>query len=286
VERVTINPSRRTFIFGNQQKITNFQTNLAMQSLLSVVLAVLLLNSYVSALQRPFSLFSQKTCTHRRNSLHPKILASVSGNDQRDHGSISPQFSAIGSVDPQPKSNSTVFYSVESFTSFYNKMLAQYPLPTKILSSATIGAVSDLLLQVLSNKSSPRNLLASLDLRRTLVFFTVCGLYFAPVISFWFDLLSRIPFPKEFSNTGKVISMLTIDQTIGAAAVTTGFFYAFELVSALLLLILAANLLKFNISLSPVTRWSPGSTRYFAPLCEPGFVYYRSWYLGCAAELV
>lgn len=110
---------------------------------------------------------------------------------------------------------------------WYNNKLEKHPMVTKIVSSGVIGGMSDLLIQALSNKGA----LGGFDLRRSLVFSVVCAFYFAPVVNAWFTLLSKIPFPAQLSDTGKVIGMVAIDQTVGNAIVSAGFFYAFEIVS-------------------------------------------------------
>jgi hypothetical protein len=112
---------------------------------------------------------------------------------------------------------------------WYNYQLEKRPMVTKVVSSGLIGALSDILTQLYLQRNLKGGL-AALDLRRVAVFTSVCALYFAPVIDAWFGFLSRIRFPKQFSDTGKAVGMVAIDQTLGAALVTSGFFYAFELV--------------------------------------------------------
>jgi hypothetical protein len=112
---------------------------------------------------------------------------------------------------------------------WYNYQLEKRPMVTKVVSSGLIGALSDVLTQMYLQRNLKGGL-AALDLRRIAVFSSVCALYFAPVIDAWFGFLSRIRFPKHWSDTGKAVGMVAIDQTVGAALVTSGFFYAFELV--------------------------------------------------------
>lgn len=110
----------------------------------------------------------------------------------------------------------------------YNNMLDKFPLTTKIVSSGVLGAISDVIIQSLSHRSLDKAF--ELDYRRLLVFTTVCGLYFAPVVDGWFTLLSKIPLPAQLSGTSKAVAMVVLDQTLGALIVTSGFFFAFELV--------------------------------------------------------
>lgn len=111
---------------------------------------------------------------------------------------------------------------------WYNDKLEKHPMLTKVVSSGVIGGLSDVLIQTLNARKGK---LASFDFRRTAVFSAVCAFYFAPVINTWFNMLSKIPFPARISDTSKVLGMVAIDQTVGNAIVTAGFFYAFEIVS-------------------------------------------------------
>lgn len=110
---------------------------------------------------------------------------------------------------------------------WYNNKLEKHPMVTKVVSSGLIGGLSDLLIQALAAR---KGAFGGFDLRRSLVFSVVCAFYFAPVVNAWFTLLSKIQFPAQLSDTGKVIGMVAIDQTVGNAIVSTGFFYAFEIV--------------------------------------------------------
>jgi hypothetical protein len=109
----------------------------------------------------------------------------------------------------------------------YSDLLEKHPYRTKIISSGIIGAIGDTLIQLWKIK---QNSLYKFDYRRLLVFSTVAGLYIAPVINVWFNFLNKFPIPKSFNNVGKALVMIALDQTVGAVVVTTGFFYAFELV--------------------------------------------------------
>lgn len=110
----------------------------------------------------------------------------------------------------------------------YNSLLEKYPLSTKMMTASVLGGLSDVLVQTMSHKAADKPF--QLDLQRVAVFTAVCGMYFAPVVNAWFTFLSKLPFPPQLSDTGKVLAMLVVDQTIGAAIVTGGFFYAFEMV--------------------------------------------------------
>lgn len=125
----------------------------------------------------------------------------------------------------------------------YNHCLLSYPYTTKILSSALIGGLGDLLIQSLpyflnpsssssSSSLSPITPTLKIDWRRFAVFTSVSGLYIAPVIHWWFEWLNSLKVVKE-AETGvkKALVMIGIDQTVGNVVVNGGFFYAFELVS-------------------------------------------------------
>jgi hypothetical protein len=114
---------------------------------------------------------------------------------------------------------------VDSMLGWYTYQLEKRPATTKAVTSGLIAAMGDVMSQVLLKPGG------MVDLRRVAVFGTIGGLYFAPVIDAWFSFLARLPFPREWSHTARSVAMTAIDQTLGAALITSGFFYAFELVS-------------------------------------------------------
>jgi hypothetical protein len=113
-----------------------------------------------------------------------------------------------------------------SLLNSYTGMLETSPYPTKIITSAIIGAVGDYIVQIYQSRKSN----ASIDFRRVMVFATVCGLYIAPVIHVWFNYLNGIKFLSGLGNVQKALSMMLVDQSIGATVITLGFFFAFEAV--------------------------------------------------------
>lgn len=135
---------------------------------------------------------------------------------------------SIQALDHEDKSLNRNSYALSNLFESYNNMLDKYPLPTKIISSGILGAISDVIIQSLSHRGLDKAF--DLDYRRLLVFTAVCGLYFAPVVDGWFSLLSKIPLPAQLSGTSKAVAMVVLDQTLGALIVTSGFFFAFELV--------------------------------------------------------
>ncbi|KAJ1430954.1 hypothetical protein B484DRAFT_448619 [Ochromonadaceae sp. CCMP2298] len=112
----------------------------------------------------------------------------------------------------------------------YNRILSKHPIATKILSSGIIGGLGDLLVQAINiNKKG-----GAIDFRRVAVFTSVCGFYIAPVIDLWFQWLNTLAFPAVLGETGKVLTTLFIDQTLGAVTINAGFFLAFELAQRLI----------------------------------------------------
>lgn len=121
---------------------------------------------------------------------------------------------------------------------WYDDCLNQYPLFTKAITSLLIGAFSDVLIQHLEN--------GRLNMQRVVLFAAVSGFYAGPVVHYWYNLLEQLPqivIPLlTFSSTAahgsrlvKTLTMLAIDQTLGALILNVGFFYAFELVSMMII---------------------------------------------------
>lgn len=96
-----------------------------------------------------------------------------------------------------------------------------------MITSAIIGALGDYIIQSYESRITKK----ALDFRRIIVFGTVCGLYVAPVIHNWFNFLNSMPFLVNMSNLPKALAMMLVDQSIGATAISFGFFFAFEAVS-------------------------------------------------------
>ena len=110
----------------------------------------------------------------------------------------------------------------------YNRSLLTHPYLTKIISSAIVGGLGDILIQFWLPYS--KGLTPKFDLRRFLVFTSVAGFYIAPVLHVWFNYLNYFPVPSTFNRVAKSLVMIFLDQTIGAVVVNGGFFFAFELV--------------------------------------------------------
>lgn len=117
-----------------------------------------------------------------------------------------------------------------SLLQMYEKVLVASPWTTKIISSAVIGGLGDVLIQWVENKKKGTT---GFDLRRFAVFTSVAGLYIAPSINMWFTYLNNIKRFDSQSNFWKAMYMMIIDQTAGAVIINGGFFYAFALANAL-----------------------------------------------------
>ena len=125
---------------------------------------------------------------------------------------------------------------VSRFSSTVQNLLLQYsnclttrPYVTKIVSSAIVGGLGDLLIQYLNGGNS----LLSFNLRRWIVFTSVAGFYIAPSIHLWFDWLAGLPLPASFNGFKVALVQMLLDQTIGAVVINAGFFYAFQLSDSL-----------------------------------------------------
>ena len=140
---------------------------------------------------------------------------SIPGDDKINSGD---DFNEKNSKD----AGAILFFS--SLLKSYTTLLDKSPYPTKMITSAFIGALGDYLVQSFEARKA-------LDLRRVVVFATVCGLYIAPVIHVWFEYLNVMPFLANMGKYSKAFAMMFVDQSVGATIITLGFFYAFEAVS-------------------------------------------------------
>lgn len=110
----------------------------------------------------------------------------------------------------------------------YSELLAAHSYPTRIISSAIIGSVGDILIQQverMTTKKTPK----PFSIRRVFVFALVAAFYIAPVIACWFDWLSAAPFLSGMAAEKKAFFMMLLDQTFGAVIINFFFFFAFEL---------------------------------------------------------
>ena len=124
-------------------------------------------------------------------------------------------------------SQAGVLLFLSSLLDSYTGLLENIPYPTKMVTSAIIGALGDFLVQAYEGRKTRKQL----DFRRMIVFATVCGLYIAPVIHVWFEYLNKLSFLANMGKYSKAFWMMFVDQSVGATVITLGFFFAFEAVS-------------------------------------------------------
>ena len=149
--------------------------------------------------------------------------------------------------------------------------------------AGSLGAIGDIISQLLNVFTSPNYFLPSFstspfdalitrlrifgftyDVRRTMLFALVNGLYIAPVIHSWFEFLNRLPVPTVFASTParRAIFQILIDQTVGAILISIGFFVAFEIAQQLVPLSLspspsAVSAMFSSIVKQPITSLNP-----------------------------
>eukprot|EP00981_Chlorochromonas_danica_P014531 scaffold8190_cov248-Ochromonas_danica.AAC.1 len=130
-----------------------------------------------------------------------------------------------------------------SFSQWYFYHLVEHPFRTKMISSALVGALGDLLLQLylflsLSNPFSLRTLgqflVSGINFHRLFVLMVVSALYGAPITHVWFEYLNNLPGLQGLSSWKRSMAMMLLDQTLGAIAVTAGFFFCFDIVDRIL----------------------------------------------------
>lgn len=172
-----------------------------------------------------------------------KAIRALNRTDNSMHTMAHLQAAAVLAT---PTKSGGIASSAITLFNAYNRALIVHPYMTKIVTSALVGALGDFLLQILTYKQITKSTTRaadngnqqaaalstafSLDKRRLLVFSTVCGIYIAPISHIWFNALSQLPVPSNFSNFAKALVMILVDQTIGSVSVASGFYYAFEMV--------------------------------------------------------
>lgn len=152
----------------------------------------------------------------------------------------------------------------------YTGLLEKYPFPTKMVTSAFIGALGDYLVQTYEGRKSKK----ALDFRRILVFATVCGIYIAPVIHVWFEYLNKMPFLLNLGKYSKAFAMMFVDQSVGATVITLGFFFAFEAAQALYppytgknFIEAGWNSVKSNLGVTMIANWTCWPSKFILLYC-------------------
>lgn len=162
-------------------------------------------------------------------SLSLKLPDTCVGSGFSTQCSSSMLLNVVAENDNQATSKPTngVVSFFKKLVELYNDTINKYPMRTKVISSAVVGGLGDILIQTLTRRKA--GLPLGLDLRRFLVFTTVAGVYIAPVINAWFTWLTKLPMGNS-SNFTKAMIMMLVDQTAGAVLINAGFFFAFEMV--------------------------------------------------------
>lgn len=90
----------------------------------------------------------------------------------------------------------------------YNTQLEKNPYLTKMITSSLVGGLGDVLVQMLGDVDSVKEL----NYRRTAVMMLVGGFYVAPLMHNWFNFLSKLPLPQRLSPFGmffkSIVTML------------------------------------------------------------------------------
>lgn len=110
----------------------------------------------------------------------------------------------------------------DAFT-WYSNELTEHPIITKVLTSMLLGLFGDFCCQKLEGKKKN-------DIHRLFIFSLIQGLYVAPAVHYWFSYLSNLAF-LPVAKVQRALTMMAIDQTVGALTITVGLFFVFEFVS-------------------------------------------------------
>jgi hypothetical protein len=121
------------------------------------------------------------------------------------------------------------------------------------LTAGAIAVIGDIIVQLadLSSKIELTDVVQSINLRRLAEFFVVNAVFIAPALHIWFDQLSKLSIPKFAASNIylKTAYQILIDQTVGAAWITTGFFIVYETVRKLFDTL--SNFVNLSASVSP-----------------------------------
>lgn len=180
-----------------------------------------------------------KLTIFKRPPMTAKVFSSLSSSDGVASG-LRHEY-LISEVTPSVDIPQKNVSAIKALVVGYNLQLEKNPYMTKMITSAIVGGLGDVLIQLLGNPDSVKEL----DFRRTSVMMLVGGLYVAPLMHNWFNLLSKMPLPQLMSPfgissyiviillisyVGKALLMMITDQTVGAPMVISGFFMAHEIV--------------------------------------------------------
>jgi hypothetical protein len=186
-----------------------------------------LFTNKISSLRLPLSgLFSSISGTGAMaGSIGDRFRGGGGEGSTANLGALSHKFD-VDNEEKNTKQAGGILLLLTSLLNSYTSLLERSPYPTKMVTSAIIGALGDYLVQKYEGRKTNK----AIDLRRLIVFATVCGLYIAPVIHIWFEFLNKMPFLASMGKYSKAFAMMFVDQSVGATVITLGFFFAFEAV--------------------------------------------------------
>ncbi|CAN6652110.1 protein Sym1p [Trichomonascus vanleenenianus] len=98
-----------------------------------------------------------------------------------------------------------------SFFRWYNSKLVSNPLTTNAISTATLFGLGDVIAQTITIQKSAKDL--SFDYARTARACTYGGIIFAPIVTRWYPLISKIKSPNPVVQG---IKRATVDQLVFA----------------------------------------------------------------------
>ena len=114
-----------------------------------------------------------------------------------------------------------------SFLAKYNQLLEKHPLATKIISSAVIFALGDIICQTVIEKKTFKN---GFNWKRTMVMTSVGSLYTAPLLHFWYARVVKVA-GLITKNPKWVPTVSTIlDQTLFAPFCIASMLFLFEFI--------------------------------------------------------
>lgn len=135
------------------------------------------------------------TLKHRSMSGKAFSALSVAQAASRDvrHESLVTEVNAPFEVQRKPNMG-----YIQGLVAGYNSQLQKNPYVTKMITSSLVSGLGDVLVQLMSNPDTVQDL----NYRRTAVMMMVGGLYVAPLMHNWFNLLSKLPLPQRLSPFG------------------------------------------------------------------------------------
>lgn len=139
----------------------------------------------------------------------------------------------------------------------YSSLQSKYPLLMTMLLSSFVAIVGDVLSQALTG---------SRDFRRVSIFALLGGLFFGPVLHYWYGVIGRFggQLQKKYPTMPKVVRVLCqvgLNQSVGAVLINVGFIFSFYALTCLVrgtpfMLSTASQLVKSKMGTSLRANWS------------------------------